>query len=245
METIINKLKVIKEKGWLKSVRDGTTGVGATFEYYMGIEENNLPTSDFEGYEIKTKLFYSKSYIQLFNLTPQSSKISTIKYLTNTYGYPDKILKEYNILNNSLYYNKLVKINKTTFFTIKIDYKCRRINLHIINYNYETIEKNIYWDFDDIEKAIYNKIKNLIIVKSLKKRKDNINYYKYYKFEIYKLKSFESFIKQIEDGIIRITFKIGIFRNGPRIGQIHDHGTSFDIRESDILKLYNRINTIY
>ena len=45
----------------------------------------------------------------------------------------------------------------------------------------------------------------------------------------------------LEKGIIRITFKIGIFKNGTKKGKIHDHGTGFDINESDLLLLYTQI----
>ena len=40
------------------------------------------------------------------------------------------------------------------------------------------------------------------------------------------------------DGKIRVKLKIGIYRDGPKKGQIHDHGTSFEIDEINIEKLY-------
>lgn len=46
----------------------------------------------------------------------------------------------------------------------------------------------------------------------------------------------------VEQGIIRITFKIGVFREGPRTSEIHDHGTSFKIQEQDFTKLFTKIN---
>lgn len=45
----------------------------------------------------------------------------------------------------------------------------------------------------------------------------------------------------MEKDIIRITFKIGIFKNDPKKGKIHDHGTGFDINESNLLLLYTQI----
>ena len=59
--------------------------------------------------------------------------------------------------------------------------------------------------------------------------------------KIYKLKDFETFIDLIENGIIRISLKIGVFRTGKKIGQIHDHGTSFCIEEDNLDKLYDLI----
>jgi len=51
-----------------------------------------------------------------------------------------------------------------------------------------------------------------------------------------------NFIDLIEKGSIRITFKIGVFKNGPRIGTTHNHGTGFDIIRKDIKMLYDIIN---
>ena len=36
-------------------------------------------------------------------------------------------------------------------------------------------------------------------------------------------------------------FKIGTFLNGPRIGEIHNHGIDFAILESDLKEIYEPI----
>ena len=59
--------------------------------------------------------------------------------------------------------------------------------------------------------------------------------------KIYKLKDFETFINLIESGIIRISIKLSIFKEGPKKGKIHDHGTSFGIQEKDIDKLFDLV----
>lgn len=58
--------------------------------------------------------------------------------------------------------------------------------------------------------------------------------------KIYKLKSFDTFLDLINQGKIRIDIQLGVFRSGSKIGQEHDHGISFGIRECDLLKLYDR-----
>ncbi len=61
------KFLKIKEMGYVKSVRGGSTGVGATFEFLLGKSEDKLEAPDFKGIEIKTRRGYSKSEINLFN----------------------------------------------------------------------------------------------------------------------------------------------------------------------------------
>ena len=43
-EELVEKLKQIRNQGWIKNARTGNAGgIGNTLEDLMGIEENNLP----------------------------------------------------------------------------------------------------------------------------------------------------------------------------------------------------------
>ena len=50
------KFKEIKQKGYIKSVRRGSTGIGATFESLLGKPEESFEIPDFYGIEIKTQM---------------------------------------------------------------------------------------------------------------------------------------------------------------------------------------------
>lgn len=103
------------------------------------------------------------------------------------------------------------------------------------------IEDDVFWSFDLLEEKINRKLHNLALFHALKNSRNDGTYYKYIDFTFYKLKCFDNFIDAIEKGIVRVTFKIGVFTSGKRIGQIHDHGTSFEIKEEDLLFLYKKI----
>jgi len=60
--------------------------------------------------------------------------------------------------------------------------------------------------------------------------------------DFYELKDFDTFILLIEKGIIRVVFKIGTFKKGIRKGNIHDHGTSFEINIENVEELYKKIS---
>ena len=47
-------------KGYVKSIRGGTTGIGATFEALIGKEEDKLSLPDFKGIEIN---FFLNSFV--------------------------------------------------------------------------------------------------------------------------------------------------------------------------------------
>ena len=52
------------------------------------------------------------------------------------------------------------------------------------------------------------------------------------------LREFDSFVKAISDGKIRITFKISSYDDEKRYGMVDSHGVSFAIREDDLLDIF-------
>lgn len=236
------KFITIKNSGWIKSVRKGPTGVGATFEQLLGLDENNLEIPDLLNIEIKTHRNYSESYISLFNCTPEGPHYHEIERLKNLYGYPDKRLCEYKILNVSLNASHSTIVRNLYLFKLIVDREEKVIKLQIGDIFLNTIEKEVYWSFDLLEEKLYRKLKYVAYIYAKRKILNNYEYFNYYKLDIYKLKSFEDFIRLIEDGKIRVTFKISVFRSGARFGQIHDHGTSFSIKKDNLHLLYDIIN---
>jgi len=55
LREVVAKLQEIKNRGFIPSLRRGSTGIGYTFETVFGIQENNIPIPDIGGrVEIKT-----------------------------------------------------------------------------------------------------------------------------------------------------------------------------------------------
>lgn len=233
------KFNEIKKKGWVKNVGHGTGSMGRTFEYLIGREENSLEIPDFGEVEIKTQKVFTRGYINLFNMAPAGKYYHEIERLKNLYGYPDKSCSEYKVLNNHVFCTCRTNIGINYQFMLKVDRNDRRIYLCVFDKLGIPIEKEVYWDFDIIKEKLYRKLKTLAFIKGDRKFIDGEEYYRYFDMKIYTLKDFSTFISLIEKGYIRINFKINVFKSGKRKGQIHDHGTSFDIKECDLLKLYD------
>lgn len=236
-----NKFQEIKKLGWIKSVNAGNNGIGLTFEKLLGIEQNELEIPDYNGIEIKTKRNYSKCYITLFSCKPEGKFYHEVERIKDTYGYPHKKYPQYKVLNNSVFANTKNKIGINYYFKLDVCRKDNKIYLLIYDKAGNLIENNVFWDFDILKEKLYRKLKILAYVKAYSK-KDKLNgqeYFNYSQLQIFLLKNFEIFIDLIEKGIVRVNFKLNIKTKGDEIGKIHDHGTSFDILEKDLLKLYN------
>lgn len=243
MEQVIKELKQkflkIKQKGWIKNIRKGSTGVGTTLEYLLNIPENNFEIPDFNGIEIKTKRTYGKSYTTLFNAKPDGPHYCETERLKEDYGYPHTKYKEYKVLNNSFFATKKTRIGIRYYFQLHIDRKQSKVFLLIFDIHGNLIENEVFWYFDTLKEKLYKKLKMIALIDSEVKTIGNQEYFRYYNLTIYKLKSFDEFLNLLEKGIIRVTFKISVFLSGKRKGETHDHGTGFDIQKDDLQKLYD------
>lgn len=231
----------IKKMGYVKATREGYIGIGKTFEDLLGKEKDCLELPDYKGIEIKSKKGYSRSYTALFGATPKGKQDLEVMRLRNAYGYPDSIYRNQKLLNVSVQANCSTLVGNRFLFKLAIDYEKQKIFLLVTDRNMNLIEKKAYWEFAVLREKLERKVQYLALVKAWPNTINGEDYYKYYDIDFYHLKGFADFIYLIEDGTIRVTFKIGIYRKGFKAGQIHDRGTTFDIQEIDMPKLYDKI----
>lgn len=238
-EQLLKSFKKIKSKGWVESLRKGPTGIGYTFEQLLSLPENNLSIPDYNEIEIKTKRFYTKGNITLFSTVPDGDEIFPLKKLCKNFGYPDKEFPQFNILNISIQSNNYTNIGIYKKFKLKINNSEKKIQIEAINN--QKIDNSTSWSYELLEKTLTRKISYLAIVKAHSKFYESKEFFKYSSIKFYKLKDFDTFIRLLEKGIIRLTIKIGIHKTHDRLGQIKCHGCSFDIHENNIEQLFLRI----
>jgi hypothetical protein len=232
----------IENIGWVKSHQEGYGGLGRTFENLIGKKEENFEWPDFEGIEIKTKRLQTKyDYINLFSYRPESNYVDEILRLRDTYGYPDKIIKNVKVLNISLFANKNTKLKDKFIFKLKIDRGNEKIFLCVYDVFGNIIEKTSYWCFNEMEKKLFRKMKITAIVEADTKIINNQEYFRYKSIRFYRLKNFSNLLDLFEKGSAYITFKIGVNRSGNKINQIHDHGTSFSVKLNNLNQLFEEI----
>ena len=240
-----DKFKNIKNVGWIETKRKGSTGVGYTFEQLIRKEEDNLPVPDYDDIEIKTFRQYSKNKIHLFNLTPDGDYLFPIERILKILGYPDKKFHNFKIFNmqfDTISFTKIGYYKKAKLF---INKEKQKVELIAYDNNNNNLNVNISWSFDSLKNRLDLKLKKLALIKAKNKIIDGKEFFYYNEIKFYLLNDFETFIKLLENGIISITFKLGVFKDEKRYGQIHDHGTDFSIKIDDINKLYTQIITNY
>jgi len=75
---LIEKLKEIKEMGYIKTHRAGTTGIGKTLEDLLGIKENNIPGPNAAMIELKSARKNVSSMLTLFTKSPLPQRSNSV-----------------------------------------------------------------------------------------------------------------------------------------------------------------------
>ena len=232
------KFLEIKKMGYIKSIRRGYTGIGATFESLLGKNEENFEIPDYYEIEIKTKRSYSKSDITLFSAVPTGSSFYEVKRLRDTYGYPskeDKNLKKINAIVNAC---EQIKVGLWYYFSLKVDRDNKKLLLYIFNQRGELIDDSTYWDFDILKEKLERKLQVLALVKAWPNKINGYEYFKYYKMNIYILRDFNCFVEALENGKMKLCLTIDSYNDEKRYGMVRSHGIAFRISEDDLLSVF-------
>ena len=234
---IVNEFNRIKALGYLKSRRIHNTGIGKTFEDYLGVDENNNKAPDFAGFEVKSKRAETSSYLTLFTKSPsQPPKVNT--YLRDTYGESYKDNPNLKRLHTSIFSNKCNTYRGIYGFIIINDKVNKRVVIEIKNLQSNEVDRSAYWTYEELDTCLNSKLKALFFVYADSKIENGEEYFHYTKAEIYLKPSISKLLQLIDDGKLMIDIRIGSYKSGKNKGKPHDHGTGFRIKPTDLYSLY-------
>lgn len=243
-EKIIEAFKNVKDMGWIESRRSNNTGIGKTFEDYIGVKENNIDEPDLFGFEIKSHRVVSQSYVTLFTKSPSYPKKAN-SYLKDNFGefYPNSQLKR---LHTSIFANSYNNCLRKFSFRLINDKPNKKVYISIIEKNSKTLlDQTVYYTYNDIEKALTKKLKNLFLVYADSRYNENNKEEFLFKSAIiYTNPSINKFLDMLDNGEIMYDIRIGSYKNGKNEGKTHDHGSGFRIKECNIYKLYETMEKI-
>ncbi|MCK9301861.1 MAG: MvaI/BcnI restriction endonuclease family protein [Bacteroidales bacterium] len=239
-EFIIQQFKKVKKLGFLKSNRKNNTGIGKTFEDYIGVVENNINEPDLAGYEIKSHRELAQSYITLFTKSPSFPKGANA-YLKDKFGTPYEENPDLKKLHTSMFANKAnTYAGKYTFQLIN-DKTEKKILIGV--YSIKTkklLDSSCGYSYADIEKVLSKKLKNLFYVSAETKTENGQEHFNFNQADIYENPSFKKFINLLDKGLIMYDIRIGSYQSGSNYGKPHDHGSDFRILEKNLCKLYSK-----
>ncbi|MEM3423850.1 MAG: MvaI/BcnI family restriction endonuclease [Nitrososphaeria archaeon] len=213
---MIQKLQIIKEKGWVRTHRKGNTGIGKTLEDLLGIKENNVPGPNAAMIELKATRKNALSMITLFTKSPLPRKVNST--LLERYGYESSRGNRRKELHTTVSAKEFSSIKGNPGF--KIDVKEDRINL--ININSEVLA---YWDRETLKDSFERKLPKLLFVRADARLRDGVEEFWFNEVWLLSGFNFDGFVQLLKEGIILVDIRIGQYQDG----RTHDHGTAFRI----------------
>ena len=244
-EFIISQFHKVKELGYVRSRRPSNTGIGKTFEDYVGVVENNLSEPDLAGFEVKSHREKSSSYITLFTKSPSYPKKAN-SILKEKYGtkYPEfpKLKK----LHTSIFANRYNSCRGKFMFRLYNDIVEKRIYIQVYSKDYELLDDSCYYTYSDIKEVIETKLKGLFYVTAKTKvdKKTQKELFWFNKAEIFYNPTLERFIELLDEGVIMYDIRIGCYHSGSNFGKSHDHGSGFRIMAKNLIDLYEGYETV-
>ena len=213
-EELVEGIKELKKRGFIKTHRSGNTGIGKTLEDELGVEENNFPGPDGDITELKSARKNSSSMLTLFTKSPEPHGINS--ELLKSFGYPGKSGKLHlHTTVNALDFNTLK--GKTGF---KIEITEDKVNLL-------TSKKDLkpYWTQETLQQSFERKYKELLYVKADSHGSDTNEEFHFDEAWLMRGFDFDNFVKLLKNGEIKVDIRIGQYSDG----NPHDHGTGFRI----------------
>jgi len=224
LKEVQNRLQEIKNKGFVPSLRRGTTGIGYTFEILFGIKENNIPIPDIGGrVEIKTIRRDLQSLITLFTFNRGVWHIKQ-KELIKKYGYVDK--KGRYALKNTVFYGKSIPQG------ISLEVDEDKNTIHLVDTNTKKVLAT--WDVYVIVGIFMTKLSKLLLVIADRKKEKGKEYFHYNEAYLLTDPSARNFIKAFKNSLIGIDIRMHLKESG----EVRNRGTAFRIKEKDLLELY-------
>lgn len=243
-DLIIEYFKQVKNRGFVPSNRKHNTGIGKTFEDYIGVVENNIDEPDLLGYEIKSHREESASYITLFTKSPNFPPRAN-SYLRDNYGTPYENNPELKRLHTSMFASKFNTYGDKYSFRLINDREHKVIRIGIYNLkSKELIDDTVGYTYDCLEKVLKKKLKDLFYVSAERKFENGKELFFFNKAEIYSNPTLSKLLEMIDTGLIMFDIRIGSYQSGRNFGKPHDHGSGFRIMESNLRLLFEEHSSI-
>ncbi|QOY52484.1 MvaI/BcnI family restriction endonuclease [Candidatus Sulfurimonas baltica] len=225
------KTKELFNRGYIKTMRGGDTGIGFTFESLLGIVANSSKEPDYKGVEIKCSRQNNTTLQTLFAKTPNYAKLSNKRTsLVKDYGYWDDENKRY-----ALYITINTIQENSKGWQLTIDSETQKI------YVTKNGERVVYYDYKTLRDALAAKHKQTVFIKALsenRKSKNDVNETFLYESALYcEDSSFINFMSLMEMGNVSLDFAI---HHDPETGKTRDHGFLWRIGKQHIPTLFKR-----
>lgn len=228
LQEITRRLRELKSRGFISSLRGGSTGVGYTFEHEMGLTETNIPIPDIGGrVEIKTTRRYASSLVTLFCFNRGVWHIPQ-RQIIERYGYLDESNRM--ALKNTVYLGRAIT---------------QGLSLQINDNNTISLmdsESNLLatWDVFVLVGKLLTKLSRVLFVIADRRIIKGREEFHYNEALILSEPQHRNFLNAFTAGKVGIDLRMHLKENGT----VRNRGTGFRIKEIDMIDLYSNVRRL-
>jgi hypothetical protein len=242
----LKRMETIKKMGFVPSHRKKDTGIGKTLEDLLELKENNIQGPDFSNYELKASRKGSQSMITLFTkkLEPDSGE-----KLWQTYGYKQRKtvserFKQKTLLGAETEGHFVPAKEKELHSTVFAQNENSMGFTLMVSIDRVTIKnrKNVecYYSASVLRETLGKKYANMIHVLADHKRVQGQEYFWYNEAYLHSGFTFETFMKLVAEGKIKVDIRIGHYPDG----RLHDHGTGLRVLPTHLQSCFDSMTRI-
>lgn len=233
---LLDLLRGVAARGWIKSLREGATGVGYTLETSLGISANNNRAPDFHGIEIKASRRGSrglkpKNRSTLFSKTPDWDRSAYVTAMgaLDRFGYrKDGRLQLYCALNN--------EPNSLGHYLHVVEERQALYSVHRSAEGNE--EKVFFWNLKNLQDQLLAKHAETFWVKADVKKEKSGEHFHYVEVEHTKQPLIANVPALFELGHIELDYTISE-KISPRMTRsVRDHGYLFKMWPRNFTTLF-------
>jgi hypothetical protein len=225
---LLNLFDDVSSRGYIRTLRQGPTGVGYTFETLLGIEENNNRGPDFEGIELKCyRLGQGNNNIKknLFLREPRWIDTHTdMASRVRGYGYIDDE-------SRPALYSAVTASTNCHDFALEASADEEKV---FLTYNCQRVAE---WTFRQLQERLDEKLTHAAFIGAKKRGAAAQEEFHYQTFKYCRHPSVDSFIALVEAGQVIVELRMHVKENGT----VRNHGTAFRLNEDRLPDLFAEV----
>jgi hypothetical protein len=229
-DELLNKLREVASRGWIKTVTVGDTGIGATLEHCLGIQINSSRKPDYKGIELKTKRITglrASTRTSLFAQVPdwEISNLKSSAQILDTYGYNRGEVKK-------LYCTVKATAPNSQGLILRVDEP-----KDILQERYESSEGSrdvVSWKLDVLRNRLLTKHNETFWVGASTSKIEGVEHFQYKKVLHTRVPFASNFHTLCQEGVITLDHLI----KRDESGRVVEKGPLFKINPSDLGLLF-------
>lgn len=228
LKEFLRRFDPISKRGFIRTLRSGSTGIGYTLETLLKIKENNSPRGDLLGMEIKAyrddeKQFDDQQKMNLFLKEPQWQDDMKSADRIQAYGYRDDNDRQ------AWYQSVTVKRNGTGL-QLRVDHSGKRLL-------FLRRKKVIgHWTFEILEKRLKEKLNEAVFVAADSRGAGKEEEFHYQTVTYCAGPSVERFLKLVDASDVIVELRMHVKEDG----SARNHGTAFRLKKHRLIDLFER-----